>query len=135
MLDTADAAFLADFEDCRIPPSAFGHREHVRVAWSLIKRHGFSEGARLMEASVRRFAAHYGHAQKYHHTMTAAWIRLVAAHALPHSARTFDEFIKTHSRLLDKRLIERFYSREALFSHGPRVHWMEPDLRPLPDLA
>ncbi|HXN08975.1 MAG TPA: hypothetical protein VN860_04870 [Candidatus Acidoferrales bacterium] len=134
MLDNSDAAFLADFEDCRIPNARFGHRAHVRAAWAFIKRYGLSEGAMMMEACVRRFAARHGHARKYHHTITAAWMKLVAVHALPHPARTFDEFIETHSRLLDARFIERFYSHETLFSDYARGHWTEPDVRPLPGI-
>jgi hypothetical protein len=135
MLSNPDADFLADFEACRIPICGFRHREHLRAAWAFIKRHGFSEATVMMEACVRRFAAHHRHAQKYHHTMTAAWMHLVAAHALPHPVPTFDTFIEEHSRLLDQSLIERFYSREALFSDRARVHWVEPDLRPFPGMA
>jgi hypothetical protein len=135
MLSNPDATFLADFEACRIPISEFRHREHLRAAWALIKRHGFSEATVMMEASVRRLAAHHNRAQKYRHTMTAVWMQLVAAHALQHPAPTFDTFIEEHSCLLDQSLIERFYSREALFSDHARVHWIEPDLRPLPGMA
>ena len=106
-----------------------------RAAWAYIKHCGFQVGAIMMDVAIRRYAAHHGHASKYHHTLTAAWMHLVAAHAVPHAAQTFDAFIERHGRLLDKRLIERFYSREVLFSDCARKSWMEPDLRPFPEIA
>jgi len=135
MLGNLDEAFFADFEGCRIPNSGFGHREHVRAAWAYIKRHGLATAAPAMEAAIRRFAAHHGHAGKYHHTLTMAWMHLVAAHAIPHPARTFVDFIGEHSRLLDTALIERFYSGDTLFSDRARMQWIEPDLQPLPAIA
>jgi hypothetical protein len=135
LLSTPDAIFLADFEGCRISSRNFGHRDHVRAAWAYVMRYGIVEGARMMDTAIARFAAYHGHRQKYHRTMTAAWIHLVAAHALPHPVQTFDEFIVHHSRLLDKSLIECFYSRAALFSDHARTGWVEPDVRPFPMVA
>ena len=52
--------------------------------------------------------------ERYHETMTRAWFELVA-----HAA----------GALLDRRLLERYYSQAVLESGRDR--WVEPDLRPL----
>ncbi|HME82301.1 MAG TPA: hypothetical protein VKF82_09520 [Candidatus Eremiobacteraceae bacterium] len=85
-----------------------------------------------MIETIRRFAAHHGHAPKFHFTLTALWVRLVAAHVADHPDAAFDELIDLDNRLLDKDLPLRFYSRAQLFSEHARASWVEPDVRPLP---
>jgi len=86
----------------------------------------------MMQRAIMRFAAHHGHAGKYHATLTTAWVRFVAFHAANHPSDLFDDFLAQNSELLDKTLPLRFYSRERLFSEVARASWMEPDLRAFP---
>ncbi len=50
-------------------------------------------------------------------------------------ADSFEEFIEHNPDLLDRKLIERFYSRELLLSEPARAAWVSPDLRALPALV
>jgi hypothetical protein len=45
---------------------------------------------------------------------------------------TFDAYLAHSPRLLDKRLLTRFYSSRVLASAPARTGWVEPDLAPFP---
>jgi hypothetical protein len=129
---TGDDEFIRAFESCTLPKEAFRHREHLRLAWLYLRRLPYSEAAASMERSIRAYAAHHGALQKYHHTMTLVWMRLVAAAADACSEQDFDAFLNAHPALLDKSAPRRFYSAERLEQPAARAAWLEPDLSPLP---
>ncbi len=113
----------------------FGHREHVHVTWLAVRRHGTAEAVELISDGIRRTARYAGAPQKYHATVSRAWVELVACHAEPDSGMTtadFDAFIARFPDLLDKRLLTRFYRSGTLASVAARSGWVEPDLRPIP---
>jgi len=127
-----DDEFIRAFESCTLPGESFRHREHLRLAWLYLRRLPHEDAAAAMEHGVRRYAAHHGAAQKYHHTMTLVWMRLVAAAMARHSCEDFDTLLRLHPALLDKGMPRRYYSAERLDSAAARAGWMEPDLAPLP---
>jgi hypothetical protein len=135
LMSDADMRFLHALETCQLPSGGFRHRDHVRAAWLYVTRDGVPAAIDAMDATIRQFAAHHGHAAKYHKTLTAAWVRLVAFHATCHPASEFEEFAATNPDLLDKALPMRFYSHERLFSPEAREGWIEPDRRALPMVA
>jgi|SRR5271165_1520179 len=132
MTDGADHAFLRALETGTIANHAFHHRDHLRAAFLYVRARGPKGAEQAMLDTIRHFAAHHGHAPKFHFTLTALWVRLVAAHAAEHPDAAFDELIALDGRLLDKDLPLRFYSRTQLFSERARASWIEPDVRPLP---
>ena len=130
-----NSAFVAAFEDCTLPNTLFRHREHLRLAWLYLRDLPYAEAAVRMEESIRRYAAHHGAAEKYHHTVTLFWMRLVAAarDETP-GASTFEAFIAAHPHLLDKEILGRFYSAQRLAGDQARRGWVEPDLAALKKL-
>ncbi len=129
----SDDAFLEAFESCTLPKEAFHHRDHIRLAWLYLRQDEFSVAAARIEQSIRRFAAHLGVSEKYHHTITIVWLRLVAdAIRKSPDAVTFENLFELHGELLDQNLVFQFYSRGRLLSDAARFAWMEPDLQPLP---
>jgi hypothetical protein len=107
----------------------FGHREHINLAWLAVRRYGMPEAADKICGWLRQLTAYERAPQKYHHTMSRAWVRLVAHHT---TTDPFDQFITDHPALLDKRLLSCHYSSHMLASAEARVGWTEPDLLPLP---
>jgi hypothetical protein len=115
-----DAGSLVDvFEAGMIEGSAFRHADHVRVARGLAERYGHDEGLRRMIAGIRAMAARSGRPEAYHETITRAWYELIASAGALADA----------PELLDKRLLERFYSQPRLAAG--RERWLTPDRRPL----
>jgi len=133
MVQDDDATFAGHVESCRIPGSAFRHADHIRLAWIYLRGHDHGEAEARMRESIRRLAAHAGAPQKYHETLTVAWMRLVAvAIALSPKAATFAEFSRSHPWLFDKDAVLAFWSRERIMDGAARARWVDPDLRPLP---
>ena len=131
----SDEDFLRAFEDLTFPVKLFHHREHIRVAWLYLKSSDATRAAERMSTGIRRFANHHGATQKYHHTLTLFWMRLVAvAMVETEEGSTFEEFFAGNPELGDKKLIAGYYSRDLLESAGAREGWVAPDLQPLPSL-
>jgi hypothetical protein len=131
----SDEDFLRAFEDLSFPADLFHHREHLRVAWLYLQCFDASRAAERMAGGIRRFANHHGATQKYHHTLTLAWMRLVAAAMVEMpEVKTFEKFMAAHPHLSDKNLLAKYYSNDVLQSVTAREGWLEPDLQPLPNL-
>ena len=128
-----DDAFLAAFEGCQLAGSTFRHRDHVRLTWLYLRRFGYASTLLRVREGIRRFAIHHGATGKYHDTLTAVWVRLVAAAILETpDIDDFDTFVDAHEALLDRGLPLEYYSPELLWGNDARAHWVDPDVRPLP---
>ncbi|MFD9304770.1 hypothetical protein ACFWCB_19280 [Streptomyces sp. NPDC060048] len=115
----------------------FGHRRHVHLTWLAVRRHGVPAAAVLVAEGIQRTATAAGAPQKYHATMTRAWVELVGHHAAQDPAADadaagFDAFALRHPDLLDKDLLSRFYRPATLDTAAARTTWVEPDLAPFP---
>lgn len=73
-----DDELVTRFEALDLAPAAFGHREHVRLAYAMLADLGdFGEAAVRYRRALRAFAAHVGAPGKYHETLTWAYLALV----------------------------------------------------------
>lgn len=117
-----DAEFLRAFEGATLEP--FHHCDHLRVTYLYLRQFGEAGTRERLGPAILRYATAKGAAGKYHETITLAWIRLVAA-ALENN--DFDAMLSAHPELLDKRLLDRYYSTAALQSPEARERWVEPD--------
>jgi hypothetical protein len=128
-----DDEFLHAFFSSHLPSSGFHHRDHLRLAWLVVRRHGATAAQDLVGAGIRRFAEAHGHGDRYHVTLTSFWVRVVA-HAIDDrpDIDDFDRFLRAYPLLVDARLPLRHWSRGALFGTAAREAWREPDRVPLP---
>lgn len=124
----ADDEFLIAFHSCTLPPEQFGHADHLRLAWLHLHRATFDEALLQVRAGIQRFARYHGAEQKYHETITTAWVRLLSTH----QELSFDEFLEQNQHRLSLSLLHRFWTADLLASEQAKLHWIEPDLRPLP---
>ncbi|HEY5049511.1 MAG TPA: hypothetical protein VII50_01330, partial [Acidothermaceae bacterium] len=81
---------------------------------------------------IQRTARYAGAPQKYHATVSRAWVELVGHHVDAHPGTDFDAFVERNVALLDKRLLTRFYRPATLAAAPARDGWVEPDLAPFP---
>jgi hypothetical protein len=110
----------------------FGHRQHVHLSWLAVRRYGATDAGQLVCVGIQRTARYAGAPQKYHATVSRAWIDLIAYHLAEHDLDDFDAFIAHNAALLDKRLLLRFYEPATLASATARTGWVEPDRSALP---
>ena len=110
----------------------FGHRQHVHLTWLAVRRCGMPAAVGVVSDGIRRTARYAGAPQKYHATISRAWVEIVAHHAEAHPTRDFDEFAAANPELLDKRLLSRFYTSSALADASARAGWVLPDRERFP---
>jgi hypothetical protein len=110
----------------------FGHREHVHLTWLAVRRCGMPAAVDLVNRGIQRTARYAGAPQKYHATVSRAWVELVAYHVAELAGGNFDTFANHHPALLDKRLLSRFYRSSTLAGARAKAGWVEPDLASFP---
>jgi hypothetical protein len=123
-----DATFLAALEDTSLPDHAFHHRDHLRAAYLYLRRDGFAGAVLAMSAALRRFAASRGKAERYHETITIAFLALVNERLqAAGDPGSFEAFLDRHPEIAERDLLQRYYRPETLASeHARRAFVLEP---------
>ena len=128
----SDALFDALMAEVMASGGRFGHREHVHLTWLAVRRCGVKAAVGVVSDGIQRTARYAGAPQKYHATVSRAWVELVGYHAAESGDDDFAAFAAHHRALLDKRLLTRFYRPATLASAEAKADWAEPDLAPFP---
>jgi hypothetical protein len=111
----------------------FGHRQHIHLAFVAVRRYGMPAAVGKVCGWLRQLTAYAQAPQKYHHTVSRAWVELVAYHAdTDPGCADFEVFAGRYPALLDKRLLSRHYRSSTLASGPARQGWVEPDLLAFP---
>jgi hypothetical protein len=115
------------------PGGQFRHRQHINLAFYAVRRYGMPGAIAAVCAWIQQIAAYQRAPQKYHHTVSRAWVELVAYHvAEDPDCADFDAFADRNAALLDKRLLSRHYRSATLAAAAARRGGGEPDLLPFP---
>ena len=132
VLTDADLSLRREFESKTLRNEAFRHREHVRLTWIYLTSDPPDVVAERLCTSLLALATSHGVGQRFHHTLTVAWVRIIEAARREHPQVSFDALAQACPFLLDKDTPLSYYSREVLFGDEARQRWVEPDLRTLP---
>jgi hypothetical protein len=124
----SDEEFLDALHTCSLPKEQFGNADHFRLAWLHLQGRSVAEAEYLMRSGIRTFGAHHGRLDKYHETITLAWVRLLASHKEP----TFEEFLRVNEARLNLATLHRYWTPELLASETARLSWVPPDRAQLP---
>lgn len=130
--DAARSVFDELMADVMATADRFGHREHVHLTWLAVRRLGTHDAIELVSEGIQRTARYAGAPQKYHATISRAWVELVGHHVANSGIEDFVTFAESTPALLDKRLLTRHYASATLASQQARASWVEPDLIPFP---
>ena len=135
--DAEVAAVAAKFESCVFQAAEFNHARHLTVLVWYLSRLSFEEAFEAMRASILKVSGHHGKSGIYHQTITIFWVRLVHnyIHQRPSAAPLHILANEVIERFSDKNLIFTYYSRRRLLSPEAKSGWVDPDLRPLCELA
>jgi hypothetical protein len=130
-----DLTFKDQVESCQFPVADFDHRAHIRLAYIYLSGNSTGRSVQLMRDALLQLLKHAGidPSQKYHETLTEAWI-LAVHHFMKstNSAESADEFIDKNKEMLDSKIMMTHYSADVLFSDAARKAFVEPDLDPIP---
>ncbi|HSJ74686.1 MAG TPA: hypothetical protein VK899_00595, partial [Gemmatimonadales bacterium] len=114
-----------------LPPSAFHHREHVRVAWLYLKTEPPLTALARFASGLQRFAAARCQAGLYHETITWAYLLLIRERMERegNGAGTWKEFAESNPDLLSWKpsILDHYYRPETLGSELARRVFVLPD--------
>jgi hypothetical protein len=136
--DDAIAAVAAAVLDGSLPHASWTHAAHFAAALWLLRHHPGFDGPRDMPAIIRAYNDAVGTPNTdsggYHHTITLASLRAVAA-ALAAGGNAplhiiLDTILAGPCGRSDWLLAH--WSRDRLFDVAARHSWCAPDLAPLP---
>jgi hypothetical protein len=122
-----DAAALARFMGGDVDPAQFGHRDHVRMGFEMLRRYNFSEAAHHYSMALRTMATRAGRPDGFHQTVTIAFLSLIAERMLSIEAADFDAFERASPDLLVKSALTRWYRPERLAADAARRSFLLPD--------
>ena len=74
----ADAELAAIMAEITGPDGEFRHRQHINLAFLAVRRYGMPEAIGTICRWIRQIAAYEQAPQKFHHTVSRAWVELVA---------------------------------------------------------
>jgi hypothetical protein len=127
---TPDCPDLERFMRGEIDAANFPHREHVRLAFEMLRRHDFAESVWLFSRALRTMTAKAGKPQAFHQTITVAFLSLVAERMELGGQADFVAFEHAHPELIDKALVAHWYPRDQLASELARRTFVLPERIP-----
>jgi len=127
----ADREFVEAFENGTLPAEMFHHADHIRLAWLYLSERNYQAAEGRFCDGLVRFATRFGVPEKFHLTVTLAWLRAVHIRIRADGETSFDAWLASHSALLDRNFLLRHYSKQRLQSPEARTGWLEPDRKAL----
>ena len=122
--------FLAAFEAGTLPEDLFHHRDHVRAGWLFLQEESPASALERFGSALRRFAARLGKADRYHETITWAYLLLINERMERFGrGRSWPEFAEANADLLTWRdpVLRNYYRDETLQSDLARKVFVLPD--------
>ncbi len=108
-----DLALLASFETLRLAPEAFDHLTHVRTGWIYLKTRAPLDALRDMAVALRRFATAAGKPERYHETITWAWLLLLRERIAQGPAdETWEAFLARNADVRGNALLAHYDAAE-----------------------
>jgi hypothetical protein len=122
-----DREFLRALENCELPESEFGHAAHVRAAYLYLQDFDFAVALERIRRAIRNYARHLGKPDRYHETITVAYVVLIQQHICERgSAGGWLAFARDNVELFEPDLLQRFYSQAQLDSEMARRIFVLP---------
>lgn len=135
LISEEDYRFKERVEKLVLAAAEFDHKAHLRLAYIYLSGNSVSKSVDLMRHALHGLLEHAGiePSEKYHETLTKAWI-LAVCHFMKCSAgsSSSEHFLKENEVLLNPKVMLTHYSESVLFSKDARVKFIEPDLEQIP---
>ena len=103
----SDEELVQRFETTELPAGQFTHAAHVRVAWWYLRHAPLPEALNRFTTALQRYAASLGAPDKYHETITVAYMVLIAERVDGAEHLSWPEFAaqgKEHATISDDRI-------------------------------
>lgn len=128
MIQTAMA--LADaFEARELDPGGFRHRDHVVIAYELLRRYDFVTATARYADTIRELATKAGVPEKFNATITFAFMSLIAERKATTAYDGGEDFVARNGDLLSAGVLDQWYAPERLHSPLARRVFLLPNER------
>jgi len=121
---------IAQLEACTLPEDRFHHADHLHAAWLYLTRFPVSEAIARFSEALRSCAASLGKGDRYHETITWAYLFLLNERIRrSEPTATWEQFAAAHPDLFDWKnsILLRYYRPETLESDLARQVFLMPD--------
>jgi hypothetical protein len=108
----------------------FPHREHVRMAFEMLRRHSFPETVLFYSRALRTMAERAGKPRAYHETVTIAFLSLISERMHSGHHLDFESFERMHTDLFNKTLLQSWYRPDRLATDLAKRTFLLPDPKP-----
>jgi hypothetical protein len=126
-----DEEFLVALEACTLPAVDFTHVAHVRAAYLYLRSGSFATAIERTSNSIRQYAASLGAPEKYHETITVAYLALIQQRMVEYGdGGGWVGFARAHPDLFERDLLLKSYPREQLDSPLARRVFVLPAAAP-----
>jgi hypothetical protein len=125
-----DRALVEAFEATTLSGDDFPHAAHVRVGWYYLRHYRVLDAMARFKTALQRFATAKGKPDRYHETITIAYLVLIAERLGADRHLSWDEFAAKHCDLLtwQPSILARYYRDDTLASARAREVFVTPDL-------
>lgn len=125
-----DRDLVTQFENGSLPPTAFHHADHVRLAFAYLRHYPVLEALERFSAALQHFAKSHGKPNLYHLTITWAYMFLIHERiAQAVQTQSWEEFAQANPDLLTWKngILKKYYEEETLQSDLARRVFVFPD--------
>jgi len=129
-LALSDTDFQTSFESCTLPAEAFDHIGHLRIGWLYARAWPLNAAIQHTCNGIQALASHLGAPDKFHYTLTEAFVRLIAQRIDRAPVQSFSAFLQNNTDLLSNALplIHQHYSAQLLASPEAKHGSVQPDI-------
>ena len=120
---------VAAFESTELSGDQFTHTDHVRVAWWYLRQGSLPDALLRFSTALRRFVDAKGASDKYHETITVAYMLIIAERLAAGRTLSWNEFVEANPDLFVRTPspLAAFYTEETLKSERARRTFVMPD--------
>ena len=124
-----DTEFLAQFEAGTLPQDQFHHADHLHAAWLYLTRFSALDALAKFSSALRVYTAALGKADRYHETVTWAYLLLIHERIHRCAPMLWEQFAAKNSDLFEPKnaILLRYYRAETLDSELARRVFVMPD--------
>jgi hypothetical protein len=126
----SDEQLLEEFERGTLVAESFHHADHARMAFLYLHKYPVTEALERFCGALARFAANQGKPERYHETVTWAYVLLIRERlARADRRQSWEEFAAENGDLLDwtDNILGRYYRKETLESNIAKRVFVLPD--------
>ena len=122
-----DRQLIEQFECGTLEP--FHHADHVHVAFAYLTQYSPAEALARFCRGLKHFAALHGKANRYHETVTWAYLCLIRQRMAEAGRQTWEAFAQANPDLLlwKNGVLSRYYREDTLESERAKTVFVFPD--------